>query len=51
MQQHLSLKAAHTLRASLEGREPEDFLKLIAEGLGQNSEGHKQHSLSELFIH
>lgn len=26
MQQHLSLKAAHTLRASLEGREPEDFL-------------------------
>jgi hypothetical protein len=34
MQQHLSLKAAHTLRASLEGKEPEDFLKLIAEGLG-----------------
>jgi V-type H+-transporting ATPase subunit a len=34
MQAHMSLKAAHTLRASLEGREPEDFLKLVKEGLG-----------------
>lgn len=50
MQQHMSLKAAHTLRASLEGKEPEDFLKLVKEGLGQN-DGHKQHALGELFIH
>jgi hypothetical protein len=34
MQQHLSLKAAQTLRASLQGKEPEDFLTLVKEGLG-----------------
>jgi hypothetical protein len=51
MQEHMSLKASHTLRASLEGREPEDFLQLVKEGLGQSSGGHAAHSLSELFIH
>jgi len=34
MQQHKSLKASHQLRASLQGKEPEDFLKLVKEGLG-----------------
>lgn len=33
-QEHMSLKASHTLRASLEGREPDEFITLIREGLG-----------------
>lgn len=35
-QEHQSLKASHTLRASLEGKEPDEFLTLIREGLGQD---------------
>lgn len=51
MQEHMSLKAAHTLRASLEGKEPDDFMQLVKEGLGQDSANHGTHELSELFIH
>lgn len=50
MQQHLSLKASHRLRASLQGKEAEDFLTLVKTGLGQN-DGHKSHSFGELMIH
>ena len=50
MQEHLSLKASYNLRASVEGKEPEDFLTLVREGLGQEAH-HEAHALSELFIH
>ena len=47
----MSLKASHTLRASLEGREPDEFIMMIREGLGQDSGAHAEHNLTELFIH
>jgi vacuolar-type H+-ATPase subunit I/STV1 len=50
MQQHLSLKASHRLRASLQGKEPEDFLTLVKTGLGQ-TDGHKSHAFGEMMIH